>query len=327
MISRTLVFQLAIISTVHSATIPVYKAELTQLGSSGVAGLAVVSILSDGSVAYAGHASGVVASQSTCIPGNCLGAHIHEGTSCENADAQGGHYYDGLSDPWTSERYSSDANGIASFGSVLDIGTTNVVGRAFVLHNDQGGRVACGVLELVQDDDLLVAVSEADPDDLAMVGIDSYSVTGSAVVYNHANSGYACFAGTGQGLEPNLDADASDCTEPNGCGAHIHSGTSCVDKDSQGGHYHNLISDPWKNAGYRQTDGNGVGHFVGCLKTGEDSFEDRAFVLHNNGGTRVACGVLKNAGELQKEDCGPFEVFLHWILFIMTLGTVRLPCV
>ena len=217
-------------------------------------------------------------------------------------------------------------NGRASFGSVLDIGTSDVAGRAFIIHNEGGGRVACGLLTLVEDNELLVVVSEDEPKEDALVAIGSSGVSGSAVVYSDPSSDYVCFAGTGMGLEPNLDASGGDCTSTNGCGAHIHSGTSCVDSASQEGHFYDAVeldTDPWLPVGYEETTAAGVGHFVGCLITGEDSFENRAFVLHNNEGGRVACGLLQSA----EEDCGLFEVIWDWIVFILTFGQVRLSCV
>jgi hypothetical protein len=70
-------------------------------------------------------------------PSGC-GVHIHSGTSCLNTTLQGGHYYEDLvlEDPWTEKRYTSfeKASGVnaGTFRGILEIGTTDVEGRAFV---------------------------------------------------------------------------------------------------------------------------------------------------------------------------------------------------
>jgi hypothetical protein len=69
------------------------------------------------------------------IPPSECGVHIHSGTSCASADLQGGHYSELSEDPWTDERYTAttlnfDFN--AAFKGLLEIGTTDVEGRAFV---------------------------------------------------------------------------------------------------------------------------------------------------------------------------------------------------
>ena len=47
----------------------------------------------------------------------------------------------------------------------------------------------------------------------------------------------------GFSLEPNIFA--ADCSAANCMGIHVHEGTSCVDADSQGGHYFFTDEDPW----------------------------------------------------------------------------------
>jgi hypothetical protein len=69
-----------------------------------------------------------------CTAKNGCGVHIHAGFGCEDSDAQGGHYYEDpiTTDPWVEARYSSDTDGKASFSGIVDIGTDDVEGRAFV---------------------------------------------------------------------------------------------------------------------------------------------------------------------------------------------------
>jgi hypothetical protein len=207
-------------------------------------------------------------------------------------------------DPWLVERYTSDANGRASYAGVLDIGTDDVAGRTFLLHNATGSRVGCGVLKRVLDSALLVAYGEVD-DSVGLAEINDSQAAGSVVVYQ-PNADVVCHFGTGSGLTPNVisflvDRGSTQCTNANGCGAHIHAGTSCVDATSQGGHYYDAVEvkeDPWKYAGYHTTDGNGDAHYTGCLATGETVFENKAFVLHGETGGRVACGLLRPISSL-----------------------------
>ena len=80
---------------------------------------------------------------------NSCGIHIHSGTSC-SADA-GAHYYVNppiTSDPWTSIGYAS-VGGMAS-GTVSGVstggGAADIVGRAVVVHDYGGARIACALL-------------------------------------------------------------------------------------------------------------------------------------------------------------------------------------
>lgn len=69
---------------------------------------------------------------------NGCGVHIHAGYGCETTDVQLGHLYNEdtiLVDPWLEERYSSDSDGNIKFGGVLDMGTVDVEGRAFIGKN------------------------------------------------------------------------------------------------------------------------------------------------------------------------------------------------
>merc|ERR1711907_296560 len=82
---------------------------------------------------------------------NACGIHIHEGTTCDDADAVGGHYYNKTSvasDPWPAVTYSTSVDGSAT-GEVqsIEIGTElDISGRALVVHDSAGVRVACALL-------------------------------------------------------------------------------------------------------------------------------------------------------------------------------------
>merc|ERR1711866_35071 len=71
-------------------------------------------------------------------------------------------------------------------------------------------------------------------------------------------------AGIAFHLQPALLSYASggaNCTEKNGCGAHVHSGFSCENTTTQGGHYFNGSVDPWAVVGYTSTDRMGNASF------------------------------------------------------------------
>ena len=78
---------------------------------------------------------------------NACGVHIHEGYSCEEA---GGHLYNGASDPWTSISATASEHGRADTPAQvvppLGLSTSELVGRAFVVHDFEGKRVACGLV-------------------------------------------------------------------------------------------------------------------------------------------------------------------------------------
>lgn len=88
---------------------------------------------------------------------NSCGIAIHAGTSCASAGEIGGHYYKAelLVDPWTTTSYSQhdiDGTGNAS-GYVSDVntgyGSAAFTGRAVVLCDGNGDRIACALLETV----------------------------------------------------------------------------------------------------------------------------------------------------------------------------------
>jgi len=87
-------------------------------------------------ISYGGFLTGVEANlgASTCTDENGCGVHIHAGLSCGTNTEQGGHLFAApiTTDPWVDERYSSDSSGNAQFAGVVDIGTTDLSGRAFV---------------------------------------------------------------------------------------------------------------------------------------------------------------------------------------------------
>jgi hypothetical protein len=48
-------------------------------------------------------------------------------------------------------RYSSDAEGSAMFGVSLEMGTVDLEGHVFIVHAEDGSRVGCGILSMVDN--------------------------------------------------------------------------------------------------------------------------------------------------------------------------------
>merc|ERR1719446_1014363 len=116
--------------------------------------------------------------------------------------------------------------------------------------------------------------------------------------------------GMAKSLEANLRAapKGSNCTAANGCGTHVHSGTACSNTSTQGGHYFAPnASDPWASIGYTFTTRRGRTLFKFVIQTLAQDVAQKPFIIHNNAGGRVACGLLapiapgklpKHAGQL-----------------------------
>ena len=104
-------------------------------------------------VTVVGAVSGVEASKSVKAGvGNSMGVHIHSGFTCSNASLVGGHYFSADQvDPWSNVVYKSTSSGNGFFKVQIlaaDMGTTSAstAGRAFVIHNEAGGRIGCVLL-------------------------------------------------------------------------------------------------------------------------------------------------------------------------------------
>jgi len=92
----------------------------------------------------------------TCLPNfsvtaaNGCGLHIHAGTGCDTA---AGHHYDTalVDDPWKKIRYTVQDNTGKGAGSTIGVITNlspvEVYGRALVVHDSTGGRIACTLIQ------------------------------------------------------------------------------------------------------------------------------------------------------------------------------------
>jgi len=100
-----------------------------------------------------------------------------------------------------------------------------------------------------------------------------------------------------------VDVGGLNCQADNGCGVHIHYGSSCADPAALGKHLFNTVANanPWAYVGYDQTNSNGDGQFASCVSTGIDLASDpdqlvgHVFVVHADDGSRVSCGVIGKA--------------------------------
>jgi hypothetical protein len=163
----------------------------------------------------------------------------------------------------------------------------------YTVHSQNGTRLGCGVIEAVKYDDSTKNLLTSDTSNLTSSG-----VTSQVTVYT-VNNGIACYFGSATKLEANLlsylnpSMAGPNCNFTNGCGVHIHNGTSCFNRTTQGGHYYNTVEDPWLLTMYDSTDASGSAYYTGCVETGVlGNFNNRAFVVHSNNGTRVSCGIL-----------------------------------
>jgi hypothetical protein len=111
-------------------------------------------------------------------------------------------------------------------------------------------------------------------------GIDGRNVSGFVSIFvDTSTNSRIGYAGIVEGL--NRNNDARTCNATNGCGVHIHNGTSCTSTATQGGHYYvktNTVPvDPWINARY-SSDYNGKSNFDGLVNIGTREVDGRVFI-------------------------------------------------
>jgi Cu/Zn superoxide dismutase len=108
-----------------------------------------------------------------------------------------------------------------------------------------------------------------------ITGTANFTFTGTAVTINYELTG----------IEPACETAGP---EPNSCGIHIHSGTSCDTQAQQDGHYYNpaIADDPWKSIVY--TTGTNTTGEVEYGYTAAETF-GKVFIVHDYDGKRVTC--------------------------------------
>jgi len=225
---------------------------------------------------------------------NSCGVHIHAGMTCTEA---GGHFYSATEDPWATVIYTASSG--EGKNVVVKTGKTQMdnKGRAFVVHDVDGVRVACAILE--EDK----AKSGTSP-----LYVDSFSkypgYMGTKVVKGSAEItetvGYESVA---QFLTFSLMGADKDCSanavlaQANACGIHVHVGNCSVAADVAGHYYmDNLVNgttDPWKNIIYTAASTGAVGSSITVqipTKQTNVNMKDRSLVVHDKTGARIACG-------------------------------------
>jgi len=231
---------------------------------------------------------------------NSCGVHIHAGTTCAEA---GGHFYAGTEDPWATVVYNASGEAIGEgMNLVVKTGKTQVdnKGRAFVVHDVDGIRVACAILE--EDS----AKSGTSP--LYAESFSKYpGYTGSMAVAGIAEItetvGYESTSTVAQFLSFSLMGADKDCTanarlvQANACGIHVHVGNCNVAADVAGHFFMNYLvtgtSDPWKSIIYTATSTGAVGSSITVqipTKQTNVNMKDRSLVVHDKTGARIACG-------------------------------------
>lgn len=223
----------------------------------------------------------------TCTVPNCCGAHIHVGTDCSDASTIGGHYWDSsdyTTDPWQTVMYNSSSLGsnAASVAVATGLGASDVLGRAMVIHDSTGARIACGIIQLANVPSF--AAYPGYTGNLATAGVMSVQATGTTQTLSWV-------------LTAGLDTQCTGtCTAPNCCGVHIHTGMDCSDSSTIGGHFYDstaLTTDPWLTITYDASTMPSVMKDV-AVQSGKTAseIEGRTMVLHDSTGARIACGQI-----------------------------------
>jgi hypothetical protein len=157
------------------------------------------------------------------------------------------------------------------------------LGRAFVVHGHDGGRIACALLT----EGAVFSASGFVPypgysGELSVKGTVSVSTSATTQTIAMAFSGLDMGCATGAG------------TAANSCGVHIHSGKTCSDASLVGGHYYtgSVTSDPWTSVAYSSADGTYTATVD--VTTGGDAaaVAGRAFIVHGYNGGRIGCALL-----------------------------------
>ena len=184
----------------------------------------------------------------------------------------------------------------------MDTGLSSghVDGKAFIVHDYTGARIACALLSTSPVSDTGTGVA-----DLSVLSVTSFvpyfDYTGNLAVSGTVEPVITAlttqaFAYYLSGVDP--DCASGPGSAANSCGVHIHTGISCT--DNAGGHYFvsPVTTDPWTTVIYTATtDGTGAGTFAmgsHSVDTGGTSadVDGRAFIIHDFLGGRIACGLL-----------------------------------
>lgn len=268
----------------------VFHAPLRELDNSGVNGDVAIFVRKNGLLGV-GYAYGLepnlinanyLFGGENCTAANGCGVHVHAGDSCA-PDRQGGHFFSGAVDPWLVIGYprSSDI-GNATFEFIIEDPATDIAGRPFIVHRNDGGRVSCGILTQLTHGVWYTALSE-------IPGMSERGVTGTVTMLTVPN--IAVGAGAAFGLQPELESD--DCEDDGACRVAVHEGFSCENND-QGDVLFEGTMNPWENVGYDMTDAQGRASFVFNISDpSATNVIGRAFIATGNRLSRATCGLLR----------------------------------
>merc|ERR1712087_60704 len=234
---------------------------------------------------------------------NGCGIHIHVGTGCADHSTWGGHFFNVTSDPWGNITYVASGDGSSTQKDEVQVATglseEEILGRVMVVHElTSGARIACGVIEESTGD-----AGKSYVDDFVPYPgyTGNLTVTGQLTMTQVAGTGTTAKQMLSWNLEGVDTACVGNAAEnvTNGCGIHVHAGTSCDVAANVGGHYFSGeldSNDPWLPIKYvsdpgAQSEGTSVEVITG-LSMGD--ITGRVVVVHElAGGARVACGIVK----------------------------------
>jgi len=231
---------------------------------------------------------------------DCVGCglHIHAGTSCIDGDngAAGPHYWQPTSspDPWNLVGYDSNSKGESSNSVIVlsnGFGYHDHVGRSVVIHDAQGTRMACGILE--------EPTFKNEPIRVLRARVGAYpGYAGANIIGGMARVTFYQDDSFRFSMSLTLPKEEAPCVK---CGVHIHEGYSC-DTDT-GPHYWNKEGDrpdPWSAANftYYNADeyGNGKANFFLDNGISLEGNVGRTITVHAQDGRRIGCGVLEPIG-------------------------------
>jgi len=214
-----------------------------------------------------------------CTAANGCGVHVHAGDSCE-PDRQGGHFFAGAVDPWLVIGYPSSSDiGNATFDFIIEDPATDIAGRPFIVHRNDGGRVSCGILRQLNHGVWYTALSPW-TDGVATGTVTMLTVPNIAV-------GAGAVFGLGSSIT------RRECNGSNACGVEVNEGFSC-DGDDLGEALFEGTMNPWENVGYDMADAQGRASFVFNISDpSATNVIGRAFIARFIDGSPVTCGLLR----------------------------------
>ena len=147
--------------------------------------------------------------------------------TCSDADAIGGHYWNKdlhAEDPWKDVRYVIQGSMPSAVNDIMvttGYGAEDINGRAVVVHDYDGARIGCAIIELP------VVETPVEGDDLYVFDFSPYPGSSSpyqpqgVVEVKSTEDDNTVLSWSLTGLDPGC---SSPCSQTNCCGIHIHEG-------------------------------------------------------------------------------------------------------